>query len=446
MSRSKKILKNKLALFSSNDYYHIRFMDYGITLIATLLVVAANIFAYRLASIYLGTEGFSKYAIIRRTLSLLLPILCFGIGVALPRYLAKMEQLHGKSNIGSYFLAAIALVFPLMIIMVVVINIFPEVFAYMIFGNKKYANLMPPISCRMFALGLATLCYSYFRGRLFMRLAGLFQIIVHAVIPIVAFYLFSGKLTSLFWWMGGLSAIFSLAIMAYIMATLRIYEKKITSIIGELFSYGIRRLPGDFAIGGLFTFPSLFATHYVGLNEAGMIAFGTTLTTLAVTAISPFSVILLPFSTKLLEAGELPYLRKQIHKILWIGTSFSFIGILVGELLASIGVRFWLGPEYLDSVVIIRIIILGIFPYSIYICLRSVLDAAFTKAINARNSYIALAFFLITFGAGLPFGRGIFLVLVPFLIGVSFLGSLTFIETYKFLKTSQQHTRIDEKV
>ena len=49
--------------------------------------MASQILVYKLAARDFGKEGFSEYAVARRTVSLLYPVALMGLGVALPRFL-----------------------------------------------------------------------------------------------------------------------------------------------------------------------------------------------------------------------------------------------------------------------------------------------------------------------------------------------------------------------
>jgi O-antigen/teichoic acid export membrane protein len=65
---------------------HIR--EYGGTFATEFTVLACQLLTYKLAAHFLGTTGFAEYAVARRTISILYPIVLLGFGVGLPRYVA----------------------------------------------------------------------------------------------------------------------------------------------------------------------------------------------------------------------------------------------------------------------------------------------------------------------------------------------------------------------
>src|SRR6266705_909420 len=65
---------------------HVR--EYGGTFATEFMVLASQLLVYKLAAHFLGTTGFSEYAVARRTISLIYPVPVLRVAVALPRYVA----------------------------------------------------------------------------------------------------------------------------------------------------------------------------------------------------------------------------------------------------------------------------------------------------------------------------------------------------------------------
>lgn len=414
--------------------FNLLFTDYSATLFAAGLILISNLLMYRLVSLYLDMDGFAQYAIIKRILSLITPLVALGIAVALPRKIAAIEANLDNDQTASYFLAALLIVLIVCIICGLFINIFSGYFSFLFFGDKKYAYIVPSLSICIIGLSLQGICYAYLRGKMLFRLASIFSIGVSALSPLVALYLSAFNIVILFWLIGIFSILASLPILFSAFFHSK-YKLELTSI-RSLLSYGIRRIPGDFALGGLFALPSVLSAHWVSLEEAGMVAFATSLLGIAATVMSPFSVILLPHSMRLIKAKRFDLLKSQIIKVLWACLVFSLVGILLLQLLMNFGVGYWLGNEYLKYIQIVRFIVIGIFPYSIYICLRSVLDAAFFKAVNSHNLYVSLLLFVILFYSGLFLYKPIYSVIIAFLSGLSVLGFLTYYQTLKTMRAA----------
>jgi O-antigen/teichoic acid export membrane protein len=420
--------------------YNIIPADYFAALSSSVLVLLCNLVMYRLASFHLGVDGFSQYAIARRILSFVLPLVCVGIGVALPRKIAETEVLHNHFRTATCFMTSLSIVLPVAIFIASIINIFPNQFSFLILGNEKYNFLAPPLGICIIGLSLQALCYSYLRGRMYIRVASFFQVGVSAILPLVSFYLSLTSITFLFWYIGIFSILASFPII--IGVTFHSNWKLELPMARALFSYGIRRVPGDFALGGLFALPSIICAHFISLSEAGMVAFGASILNMATTVMAPFSLILLPHSTRLIKANMLSLLRVQVNKILLGCVIFSLIGIILSQMLAEIGIGYWLGAEHLKYIFIVRYMIFGILPYAIYISLRSVLDAAFFKAVNANNIYISLTVFIGSFFISTLIFKSSYSIIISFLIGLVILSMLTYYQTWRFMKLNDNNNFI----
>lgn len=369
-----------------------------------------------------------------------MPIICAGLGVALPRRVAQLRVSNNNSASVSCFLQASGAVFIFASVFVALINIFSSIAAFFILGDPQYEYLVAPLSSCIFGLSISAICYSFLRGLSFFGFASIYQIIAYALIPMVAFFVCSGKVVLLFWWIGLLSTFISMMLIYYVFSKHKV-DFNLSDIKG-LLSYGVRRVPGDFAIGMLFALPSMVAVHLVDLRNAGIIAFGVSIINMSATALSPFSTLLLPYSAKLIKLNKVDILKKHVKFVLFFSFFFSLTAILLGEIFAEIGIKYWIGAEYLPQSKIIRFLIVGIAPYSLYISLRSVLDAAFFKAMNARNAYIAIIVFFLFF---ILFKQVIVVSFLPVFSFIVSLFALAFLTSYQLFSYFSEKTCRNKK-
>jgi O-antigen/teichoic acid export membrane protein len=84
-----------------------------------------------------------------------------------------------------------------------------------------------------------------------------------------------------------------------------------------------------------------------------------------------------------------------------------------------------LGPEYLPGVGVVRIVVLSVLPYLLFVTLRSVLDSIEERAVNAVNLYSAVA---VTVIASVLLGRRFEAegLAAAMAIGFLLLGTMTF--------------------
>ncbi len=411
---------------------HPRRRDYGYVFLADFLVILSTILIYRLADRFLGQSGFSEYVLVRRTLSLAMPVLFLGVGVALPRQVALVESRPGESPLPS-FLAALLIVGVPTAACVLAANIFPGALSHLIFGDAGHASIVASMSFVLVGLSLNGLCYAYFRGRMLFGRGSLLCAVSVGLIPVGAFWLAEGSVASVLRITGLSVTAVSLVGLVSIFASARIDFSRVVERGKALLSYGVRRVPGNFALSALLSTPAILAAHFVGLREAGMVGFGCALVGLGGSAVAPIGKILLPEASRMLATGRRAELRRHVHKLLWFGLGLAIPGTALALLLMNVGVKLYLGPEYVAMAGTVRVVIVAAPAYVVYVCLRSVIDAAHRRAINAHNCYIALLLYAAIACGGRLIWGGLTPVLVGFVSGICALGALTWVRAERTL-------------
>lgn len=416
--------------------HRVGWVDYFWMYATSALVILTGVLVYRLATTHLGKDGFSEYAISRRAIALIVPAIILGLGVAIPRQISLHLARGSALATRSCFLASLVILVAVASLFSLGANLFSGGFAYLFFGTPEYKHLALPVTTLIFGQVLNAAAYGYFRGRLQMKRACLLLGVNAGLIPLVGFLGSAGGTSSVLFWTGFMTtcvstvALIAVLISESVSTTLRDLRRA----AGELLSYGLRRVPGDFALAALMGLPCMVAAHYLSLREAGMIAFGAALLALAGSAFSPISVILLPKSTRMLQGGEHEALRKEVLRLLWISVGLSVIGTAVGELVMEMVIKLYLGPDYTDAAGIARFVLLGALPYIVYVCLRSLLDAAYVSALNSRNAIAALFVLILSLALGLQFSEGATPILIAWLAALWALGILTLVEVLKVIR------------
>lgn len=407
--------------------------DFIITFTTEFFALLSGILVYKLAAILLGKDGFSEYALSRRTVSLILPALLIGMGVGIPRYIAYSSVSSKNSSSDLYFSAGFLILITIAFVFMFITNMFKGAFAFIFFGKSEYSNLIFPISIMLFGLILHTACYGYFRGRLMMIKANFLQFINMCIIPLIAFII--GKNTEkvlltcgIFWLL--VSFIFFLGIKD----SLSYKSCEIYSHGKELLFYGLQRVPGDFAMAGLLSLPSIFTAHISGVKEAGYVAFGTTILNMSGAAFAPIGLILLPKASQLVANKDVKHLKYYVGKVLKITFYLTILGVIFFEIFAKEIITLYLGKVSEDLVFVARIIIIGSLAYTIYVSMRSILDAYYVKSINTRNIIISFLTFLIFSGTLLLFKLNYIYLIFSFVLALFLLGGLTLLEIRKVLE------------
>ena len=145
---------------------------------------------------------------------------------------------------------------------------------------------------------------------------------------------------------------------------------------------------------------------------------------------TPFGLVLLPNASRMVARGEVQRLRRNVGRLLAVGTVITSLGVGLLILIAPALVTWYLGPEFRAAAGVVRVIGLGAVPYVVYLLLRAALDAVTVTALNARNLLVGLAVFVIL-AAALPTTAGAAWALVA---GLSVTGVLTVWDTFHRLR------------
>ncbi|MCI0418246.1 MAG: oligosaccharide flippase family protein, partial [Acidobacteria bacterium] len=201
----------------------------------------------------------------------------------------------------------------------------------------------------------------------------------------------------------------------------------------ELLRYGVQRVPGDFIHMALLTLPATFVAHLHGVQEAGFVAFGISLLTMAGAVFTPVGSILLPKASEMLAKATHSELREHILRIVQITATVSAILTLLFVIFASPLIRIYLGPDFGRVAWVIRLVALGAVPYCLFLVLRNVIDAFHENAVTGAILMGALVVFGVASAAASSLGAGLLGILLAFLAGLLTLGAVSTAECARIL-------------
>jgi O-antigen/teichoic acid export membrane protein len=406
--------------------------EYSSTFLTEFAIMASQILVYKLAARDFGKEGFSEYAVARRTVSLLYPVALMGLGVALPRFLGYASG-RDVARLPNYYGATLHCVCTITAVLAFSVNLFSARFAYLFFGNRSYSYLTFPMSVLLVALVLHATIYSYFRGHLKMRQANTLQLTNLAIVPLLAFGLFGSSVRTVLLAAGSMTLCG--VSVGFAFTPMREVLNASFAEIKVLLRYGVQRLVGDFALTALMTLPVTILVHLRGVEETGFVSFGITVLSLIGSAFAPIGLILLPKASRMFAEGARADLRAHVIRIvratILVALSMNFIlAVFAGRL-----IEIYLGPGFPEVTSYVRLFAFGALPYALYCVLRGVVDAFYLRAVNAINALIALGVFLL-WTLVLWTVRGTPYVPIGLLVAVFVLGALTVFEAYKILSRS----------
>lgn len=364
------------------------------TVLTELLVTACGILVLKLAASTLGPAGFGEYALSRRAIGLMYLPLVMGLGIAAPRYIAiaRAGALENFSESAFATATLTAGVVPAVVV-ALLLNLQPGWSAMALFGTTSLAPLVPSASIALAGIALHSMVYAIYRGRSEMIFANSMQMLNLGLIPVSVFASGKGPAASIIATMGFRWLIVSGIGLLHVLYRERGEWPGIHSVrehLRVLLRFGLPRIPGEFALVGLFAIPSLIVVRAHGVVAAGQFSAALSVLTMASGAFAPVGLVLLPRASAQAATGDMAGLRRLVLRILGGGILLASLGVLAAEVLIPDFIRWYFGPAFVPAIPIFRTCILGTIPYVVYILMRSILDALDVKAVNSRNLTITL--------------------------------------------------------
>jgi O-antigen/teichoic acid export membrane protein len=405
-------------------------LDLVLTFGIEFLILAASFVVLRLAAHRWGPAGFGEYVLARRSLGWIqLPVLC-GLHLALARYIAMARAAEDRTREAAYLRGGLLIVAGSLGLMSACLLAVPGELAFLLLGDSGSAATIRVLVLPIGGMVLHTATYGALRGRQMVRAANALQAFSLGVLPLSAILV--PRVTV----RGFLALVGSSWILASVLAMIAIYlaspkvsvdRPTLRARVGDLFRYGFPRVPGEVALGALFTLPVTFAAHLAGSVEAGRIGLGLSVLQLVGALFAPLGQVLLPVVSTQLAKGEIAALKNSVTRTATLGVLVAVAAVGGLEWLTPWLLRDFFGSAFEPAVPVVRIIALGGVPYAVYILLRSVLDAIHHEPMNARN----LVYGVVAFVAVAVLVDSATAVSFAVVAGMSLLGGRTLFDVHR---------------
>ena len=404
------------------------------TLVAELAVTLCGVLLLKFAASMLGPVGFGEYALGRRVVGLLYLPLIMGLGVAAPRYIAiaRAGVLKEYAESSFAFATLTAGLLPAMVV-VIAVNIAPNLASKLIFGSAALGHMIPPASIALAGITLHSMVYAIHRGRSEMGFANTLQLANLGIVPLGAFLLGQRNAAAVLGTTGTAWLVISFIALLHVVYVERNNWHGGVSVrqhLKVLLQFGLPRVPGEFALVGLFALPSLIAVRTEGIVIAGQLSAAMSLLTIASGAFAPVGLVILPRASAQAAAGDIAGVKRLVHRILVGGVVLAAGGVLVGEVLIPPFIHWYFGPAFVAAIPVFRICLLGAVPYVVYVLMRSILDALDVRPVNAKNLMISLAVLVLL----CLIRSGIVWMSWSLVVSLTLLGGLTLREVYVRLR------------
>jgi O-antigen/teichoic acid export membrane protein len=414
------------------------FKDTLLTLFTQVFLLACFFAIYKLVANQFGPEGVGEYSLIKKAIGLLIPLLFLGgLGNGLSRFIAINP--NSQQHRSKYLKIALTAIVITTTVAILTIIIFKTNMAELLFGDKKYTNLIPPLLVLLAGLLTQGIITAYLRGRSLFKAFNLIQIFTLGIIPITILLISPGiKIEDFIMTSGILTLSISIMFLIPIINDLLTHtpkgETKNTS--KTLLSYAIPRLPTDFILNGIFAIGPIIASSLIDIKNAGYIAIVQNLIMGISVITSPLGIILLPKVANLIAQDHQETIRTNINmfiKIIFQTSVFITIQLFI---FGDVILKNWLGEEFKEATYVLQIASCAIPFYFFFLATRDILDAIKIKPINTINlviSFIISTTLLIglTKTGILPSQIGITL---SFTLGLICLGILSYFSIRKLYK------------
>ena len=368
--------------------------DVLISGVTSVVVSCASLLVVSLIGRLGDPKSVAEYLLMRRVSAWILSGVLLGISMALPRYVAHVVNRPRLQK--NYFWAALGLGMAATAAVALVIDLRSSAFARLLFGDRQFQALIVPLSLLLLANGFHATVFGFYRGRLQMERANGLQFLNFAVFPLA---------TVVVLWLHGSIAGMFLALALLILGSTALMAIPIfreesephvswRGISSELLRYGIARIPGDLALGALFTIAPVVASHYVSLPKLAPLLLGLGILNVLGTGANPLNQVLLSKVTMMLAEGRMLEAKTYIEHLLSASLEISLLICVQAVIFADVAIRIWVGPKYLDEMLLIRILLAALPFYLLHTALRCVIDAASVTAYNTRNILVTSAVFM----------------------------------------------------
>ena len=398
--------------------------DLAFTTFTSVATIVALVGATRLAADGLGPIGFGAYMLARRILATVDPLSTLAMGIAMTRYVALVDERSRHD----YLLAGMVLAVGPAAVILVMAWAFSGSLAVLFFRSPAYAPLVAATGLMIFGYSWFTILYGWYRAVGRMSVANAWQLATIALTPLALAAIFrrSGGETPIVWWTGVVLLAAAAPMLAEALDGYRQGAALRRGPVRALAVYGLPRVPGGLAFAGLLAVGPFIAPYFGSLKDVGYVAVGQSILRVVESGTEAFGRVALPKLSRLMAADGLARLEARIADVVAVVFHLGCFATLQLWLWSGEMTRIWLGPQYDDAVPVIRVIVIGVLPYLLFVTLRSIIDAIEEKAVNTTNLYASLAVTVVMALVLARLGYGAVGLAVATTLGFTLLGTLTF--------------------
>jgi O-antigen/teichoic acid export membrane protein len=372
----------------------------SVTLLGQGVLLCGLFLMTRVSASAFGAVGFGEYQVARRTLAVVaFPLMC-GLGVSMPRYIAR--DIGDRREVATWLISG-GLASAALIGLFLGLGLWwRAAIGRWTFGDSSRQGLVLALLMAVVGMFCNTLALSVMRGLSCFRLAAVLQVAFGAMAPLAGVLLASGRVERAL----NIAAVLWIAIACVVF--IQVWrEWAIPGLSGPelyraaraLLAFGAPRVPGEIALFGIFALPAYAAVHRDDIAAAGFLSVGLSFVQAIATVFASAGFVLLPYWSQAARSSEaLLVARKRIGMLVAASGLLATLGLLLLQLFMHAIARLLLGPLAEAGIRDIRFATLGAVPYVIYLVLRDYFDAVsmFPRNTVALTAAIAIQAILLS--------------------------------------------------
>lgn len=421
-------MKNIISKIRTDDFYK----DLIVTFSGQMVVMLLSFILNKVISNQYSVSDFGVYSVLKRFTSVITFVMMMAMGIAIPKYVAEAKAKRNRKLTESYMISALSIMVIMFIVLTILLLFKRKFWAKLIFNDEKYCSYMLAIS--LYSLGncLVTYTFSFYRGiNAFIRYT--FVNVMLQLIFIICTFVVRDNLEKLYLVWGVCAICYGLIEILFIFLknefNFKNLKQKLSSF-QELFIYSLPRVPGEFILFAYALLPLTIVSYKFGTIQAGYFSAALSINSLVTPLFSLVGTILLP----LVSGSKYNKNEEEVnHKIKVLGYMYiavSFLSIIFVYLFGEFLLTLLFNKDYVESIGIVKIMIIAIIPNAYYLLLRNPLDG---KSKFPYNTICLLVSFLL-YIVLLLFSSSVEMCAVSTIIAYSVLGGLSLMSWIKISK------------
>ena len=387
-----------------------------------------NFLLFALIQHRFGVEQLSLYMIIRRAISMILPVVMLGIPLSLIKHIGAISD---HRQITRYIWPGILLPMLIASCFLIIGATNPGLLSRLLLGNKDYAGYMMPSLFLVLSTAVVLTLIAVSKGLHKISLASALYIIFFSLAPLGAYFL-SKSLSGFLMIYGLLIFVSGIALLLYVILSLEGSAPVFTGHV-TFITFGLKGAASEFLMMFILWLPPFIIASSDAIKISGYFSLMMSLILVAGSPLAPIGSATMPKVARALHMkniDDVNKLFKKIFKLLFMISVPAFMAIL---LMYGTIANYLLHDSPPMGNKATMVMLTSSMPISAYFGLRNMVDVGYSPMRNMLNIFIGLIVFLICFFVILavnPLAIRI-AVVVGFTVAIWILGGLTTYYSYQ---------------